>query len=211
MLKTTSQEFRKFFLLEFTKQLIHTFVPEEIVKVDVMVKEGGKERKQEIKEQIREVLKAPKLITPRTIPIRQQIRKAFKPLPRPLISPRRIQAPRFPPRLQYLRPIPKEIQIDLGKLNSIIKDPTVISIECDGPGKNIIVRNPSQRSTSTILTKEDIEVIIQEFSEVSKIPVQKGIYKVAAGKLILLAVVSDVVGTRFIIKKIPPTQQIIPR
>ena len=200
MLKTTSQEFRELFLTQFTRELINNFMPE--VELKTIVKEEEKEKKHEIK---LEEISPRRPISPRVVPIRQQRR--FK----PLISPLRIRESRLPPRLQYLRPVPKETPMDLGKLSDLIKDPKVKSIECNGPQKNIIVNVPNRQTTSITLTKEEIEAITKEFSEISKIPIHQGVYKVAAGKLILLAAVSEIVGTKFIIKKIPLPPPIIPR
>lgn len=203
MLKTTSQEFRTFFLLEFTRELINSFAPPEVIKLETIVKEEEKEQIKEIKAQIKEKKKEiQRQITPR-------ITQEFKPLPRPLVQGIKIQP--LPPRLQYLRPIPKEIEMNLGKLNPLIKDLSIKSIECNGPGRKIIVNNPNSQSTSIILTKEEIDEVIKEFSRVSKIPLQEGVYKVAAGKFILLSAISEIVGTKFILRRIPPVQNILQR
>ena len=42
---------------------------------------------------------------------------------------------------------------------------------------------------------------MKRFSEAAKIPVHEGIFKVAIGKLVLSSIVSQIVGTKFIIKK----------
>ena len=44
----------------------------------------------------------------------------------------RIPEIRLPPRLQYLRPRPTELEIDLAKLNPLVKDQAVKIIECNG-------------------------------------------------------------------------------
>jgi|TARA_Y100000310_G_scaffold54553_1_gene49974 hypothetical protein len=209
MLKTTTQEFREIFLLEFTKQLIKTTAPEEIIEIETILDEEEKEKKKEIKEHVKEKLEEPstkKLITPRTKSIKQRARK-FK----PLLSSLRIPENRFPQRLQYLRPIPQNIELDLGKLNQLIRDPQVQSIECNGENKRIIVRIPKAKKTEITLNEEEINEIVKEFSSKSRIPIQLGIYKVAAGRLILLSAISEVIGTKFIIRKIPQQQGLIPR
>lgn len=195
MLKTASQEFREFFILEFTRESIKQFVKEK--KPEFRTKEL---------ESPRQIQMQPSIMQ-RNIPTMQKISqiKKFIPMPKPLLSSLREEP--LPLRLQYLHPVPKEINMELGKLNSILKDPAVISLECDGSGKNIIVNNPSQRITNIILTKEEIDSIISEFSNISKIPLQDGIYKVAAGRYILLAAISEVIEPKFIIKKIPFVQQ----
>ncbi|MBU0894723.1 MAG: hypothetical protein KKF48_00470 [Nanoarchaeota archaeon] len=132
----------------------------------------------------------------------------FKPLPTtPKIRPPqpRLKIPetRFPPRLQYLQPIPTNFELNLGKINPLIKDPLVETIECSGQGQNLVVTGKmGTKKTKIILTKEEIQNIIQRFSTATKIPVSEGIYKVVRGKLILSSIVSEIVGSKFIIKKI---------
>jgi type IV secretory pathway ATPase VirB11/archaellum biosynthesis ATPase len=108
----------------------------------------------------------------------------------------------LPPHLQYLRPIARDIKIDLEKLNSLIKDPAVKVIKCDGPDEHIFVSGSmGVKPTNTILSREEIDNVIKKFSEISKIPVQEGIYSVVVGRLILSAIISEVVGSKFMIKK----------
>ena len=57
------------------------------------------------------------------------------------------------------------------------------------------------KRTNIILSKEDISDVIKKFSETTKIPLQEGIFRVAIGKLILSAIISEVIGSKFIIKK----------
>lgn len=180
MLQQTSANFRVFFLREFTKELIKNSAKQTF----------------EIK-QPQKIIKSP--IKQQAIPPRRQIpvqrRKLLSPLNIPEIS--------LPLRLQYLKPTPDKLQIDLGKLNLLIKDPAVRSIECHGPGENIIVKGTmGTKPTAIILNKEDINFVIDAFSKVAKIPVQKGIFKVAAGNLVLSAITSEIISSKFIINKL---------
>ena len=98
----------------------------------------------------------------------------------------------------------------MGKLNPLIKDRVVRNIACNGPDKNIMVKGMMGRKiTNIILSEEEINQTIKKFSEIAKIPVYEGIFKVAVGRLILSAIISKVVGSKFIIKKMmeysPPT------
>ena len=114
----------------------------------------------------------------------------------------RIPEPKLPARLQYLRPVPTKVQIDLGKLNPLIKDSMVRVIQCDGPDEDISVQgNMGTKKTSISLSKEEITSVLRKFSEEAKIPIEDGAIRIVVGNLILLAVVSDVVSTKFIIKK----------
>ena len=105
-------------------------------------------------------------------------------------------------RDQCGKPIPTNKEIDLGTLNTLVKDFAVKIIECDGPETNILVRgNMGTKTTKIILTKEEINNLIQKFSKTAKIPAYGGIFRVVVGRLILLAIISEVVGSKFIIKK----------
>lgn len=113
----------------------------------------------------------------------------------------------LPPNLQYLKPQPTYEPLDLGRLNQILQDPAVRSIECNGPEEKIVVKTATGAKPSGIaLGKEEINQVLQAFSTTSKIPLHEGIYKIAASNLILSAIVSDIVGSKFIITKMssPP-------
>ena len=118
----------------------------------------------------------------------------------------KIPEPKLPPRFQYLKPIPTDVPINLGKLSPLIKDSAVKSIECNGPDEKISVLTTSKKITSIVLSKEEINEIIKKFSELSKIPSDEGVFRAAVGRLIISAIISDVIGSKFIIKKIPHHQ-----
>ncbi len=119
---------------------------------------------------------------------------------------------RLPERFNYLRPIPVEKREEFGeKIDILILDPNVEAIECPGENEEIIVRGlMGEQRTELKLSKKEIDDLINRFSELTKIPVTEGIYKVVFGKLILLAVVSEVVGSKFLIKKMKIRRQIPP-
>ena len=183
MLNRSSREFRAFFLLNFTKELIEQFKPEGI-SVD-----------------------KPKRVASGDLFIELEQRKRSQQLVRPSIRPRkkilRVPKTKLPPHLQYLKPTPtRGVEIDLGKLNDLAKDPMVKDIECNGSGKNVLVRGSmGEKKTSIILTREEIDEIIQRFSEISKIPTHEGFFKVVVGNFIFSAIISSVTGSKFIIKK----------
>jgi Flp pilus assembly CpaF family ATPase len=118
----------------------------------------------------------------------------------------RIPQPIVPSTIRNIFPSLEEQQLDLGKLNPLIKDPTVISIECDGPDKNIMIKRirEGKRITNIILDEQEIKEIIKTFSEAAKIPSHEGIFKAAVGKLIISAVISEIIGGRFLITKLSP-------
>lgn len=99
---------------------------------------------------------------------------------------------------------------NMGKLNTVVADPRVESIECPGPNKNILVKKDGTiQRTMIILTEAEIKNIIKEFSQRTKIPLIGGTFKAALGEIILTAVTSEFVGSRFVVQKKNPFQQLI--
>lgn len=117
-----------------------------------------------------------------------------------------IPEPRLPPQLAYLKPTPSfNVDIDLGPLNLFLKDPSIISIECNGPDTGIIVKTQNQeRVTNVFLNQEEISQVIDIFSKQTKIPIEEGTFRVALGNLVFSAIISDIVGSKFVIKKLIP-------
>tara|TARA_Y100000034_G_scaffold41320_1_gene50836 strand:- start:635 stop:1183 length:549 start_codon:yes stop_codon:yes gene_type:complete len=182
MLEQTSKELRLFILIQFTKELIKNS------RKDRLIPSILKKRPQKI---------SPRLNLKKPVKYRQ-------------IQGLTIPESRLPPRFQYLKPTPRNIEIDLGKLNPLLKDPMVKTIECDGSDEKIKVRTIGLKITNIILNKEEIGEVIKKFSEATKIPIQEGIFKVAFGRLILTAIISSVVGSKFIIRKMM-YKPVIPR
>lgn len=91
------------------------------------------------------------------------------------------------------------------KVESLLRDPTIISIECPGPGRNILVKRYNQINLTRIsLNAAEINAIIDDFSKKARIPLVGGILKAAVGNSVISAVVSEFAGSRFIINKITP-------
>jgi len=211
MLKQTSKEFRKLFLLKFTKQLIDAYAPEDIAKLERILKKEDKkgttihgESKELIKSIIHEKEKELNFLEKkRDISERNSnLKKRFNSLrrTRPVL---RIPETRLPQTFQYLKPTATNTEIDLGRLNAFVKDPLVKVIECVGPDENIIVHGSmGTKPTSIVLKKEEIDEIIKKFAEAGKIPQDEGVFKAVVGKLILSAIISETVGSKFIIRKI---------
>lgn len=129
--------------------------------------------------QPRRILNRPNI---RSMPIQQMPRMNFKP-----------GAPQLGVNL---------IGLGLGKFDFLLSDPGVISIECPGPDKPILVNKNGIVQISNIrLKKEDIDNIIKEISEKTRIPLLQGVFKAAFGQFILTAIISEFVGTRFLIQK----------
>lgn len=239
MEQTFSNDFKKFFLLIFTKELIRHSLKGELTNLQEIIKTGEKEispktkvvvtkklNREEVPVQVKQI---PKPIPLPILNFQQnnrtempvQITPLPKPVPLPISNPAApvtipsqpivkrftkpslfIPEPKLPPHLEYLRPTPTPgVEIDLGKINSLINDPAVRVIE-GNPGERVVVTGTmGTKPTDIFLSKEDIDRIINKFSEESKIPTSEEIYRVVVGNLILSAIISEVIGSRFIIKK----------
>lgn len=200
-----SEQKRKFVLLEFTKELIRQsggeiFKLEDILKDEYkevrVEKRLGKTNEKRNHEKIKvheddDILRQePILAEPKIYPIKRPTSPLF------------IPKPKLPQRFSYLMPVPTNLEIDIGKLNSLIKDPLVKNIECNGPGQNIVVSGTmGRKKTNIFLSKEEIDEIIKKFSETTKIPVHEGLFRAVAGKLIFSAIISALIGSKFTIKK----------
>lgn len=202
MLTKTSEEFKVFFLLQFTKELIKNSVKNDLIELETILKKEEKDTHQEIIEKIKK----------RTMPTPKK-EEFIEPFPTAVKTKRlqipflKIPEPILPKSLQYLKPAPTKLEIDLEKLNPLIKDPLVNSIECRGTDEPIIVRGKMGiKKTNIILNKEEIDQTIKKFSETAKIPIQGGILKIVAGRLVLSAITSEIIGSKFIIKKMAYSQ-----
>jgi hypothetical protein len=101
-----------------------------------------------------------------------------------------------------IKPVVSKTAINLGKLNPLLKDPFVKTIESNGQNQKVVVTGRmGRKNTSINLNKNEINSIIQTFSQTAKIPISEGFFKAAVGDLILSAIVSEQ-NPRFIIKKI---------
>jgi hypothetical protein len=134
------------------------------------------------------------------IPIRPARPEPIQPVQRQMQPPQLMQ-PRQP-----MQPAPINAQfsgLNLGKINGLIKDPSVQSIECEGPKKQLIIKQNGQVVKSEIkLEKSDIDKIINEFSEKARIPLVEGMLRARVANMQISAVVSKVASSRFIITKI---------
>jgi hypothetical protein len=216
MKETFSDDFKKIFLLAFTKELIRHSKNKDISNLQRIIELEESKRKEKISSSfhVEQVPLPTKLKESIPIPERkisarspfpfQQLKQFTKQISRRSLV---IPEPKLPSHLEYLRPVPApSVEIDLFKINPLIKDPAVRIIEGNPDDKVIVTGSMGTKPTSIVLNKEDIDRIINKFSEASKIPVTEGIYRVVIGNLVLSAVISSIVGSRFVIKKI-----IVPR
>lgn len=91
----------------------------------------------------------------------------------------------------------------LHKLRNLLNDPLVLSIECPGPDKKILLKKYGNVNVVNLnLDEKEISAIINYFSQQARIPVISGMLKAAVKGLMISAVGSEFVGSRFIINKI---------
>ena len=218
MLENSSVELKTLVLLEFTKRLIISKNPMEfLIREKRELPKTKKENKFLDNEKFIEKIKAHQsyplgknkisdsegvfsgeieIQRPRQIPIQ-----------RPLQNTQILRVPetRLPPQFAHLRPYAtNEIDLDLGELNALLADNAVNVIESNGPDKAVIVKGGmGTKPTNIILSEQGINQIIQIFSKKSKIPAGEGAVKIALGRYILSAIVSEEAGSRFIITKLP--------
>ncbi len=96
-------------------------------------------------------------------------------------------------------------KLTLGKIEPILRDPTVLSVECPGPTKNVLVGKVNGIQTAPFsLTQEEINGIMNEISEKTRIPILQGLFKAVYNDLLVTAIISDYIGTRFFIQKRTP-------
>lgn len=229
MLKQTSKNFKRDFILEFTKELIRSTDKYKELTIKSKVKKIVKEEpKKEIegklpkKEQLKKIIhgklkeetKRISQLKKEEIPLTKSveiIKKEFRKKPKYIsatkkyprfFQPLHIPEPLLPETVRHIRPVPTSKEIDLGKLNPLINDPMVKVIECLGPNQKIFVSGLMGRKITPItLEKEEIEEVVEKFSKSSKIPLQAGVVKIAFGNLHLSSIISDITSPKFIIRK----------
>jgi hypothetical protein len=191
------------FLKEFTRQLIINSKPKS--KIDP-----------EIIERVRIKLEnktTPDLLIPKQ---RSQIIQIPKPVIRKQVPLKNLQGfmPSKPiPKTNMPFPIQKQTSkvehvikdsetIYFGKLAQFLSDLSVTGIECPGPNKNILVNKSGLVQASNVtMTAEEMQEILKDFSEKTKIPLIPGIFKALYNNFLITAVISEIAGNRFIIEK----------
>ena len=113
----------------------------------------------------------------------------------------------LPATIRDLRPTPTFTQLDLGKLNSLLKDPTLSVIICEGSNKSITVKRTGEgnRPTQVVLNEQEVQEIVQRFSQETKIPLSEGTFRTIVGSNLITAnISSDNKVQSFTITKIVP-------
>lgn len=91
---------------------------------------------------------------------------------------------------------------DYGKVAPLLEDPSISTIECLGKGKELMVVRAGQRQkTRIVLSDKDISNFLGKVAENSHIPLIEGVFRVSVKGFSVNAVISEMVGSRFVIKK----------
>lgn len=89
-----------------------------------------------------------------------------------------------------------------GKINALINDPSISTIQCDGADKPISVIRAGQRQiTKIVLNKEEVQGVLDKVAEDAHIPLLEGVFRAAVNGFAINAVISEMIGSRFVIKK----------
>jgi ribosomal protein S18 len=182
-----SEEFKRKFLFIFTKELINNSGRKEMIKLQSIVDERRKVEiitpketpKQIIQMKPQPILKREISESQKIIPKKIETRATIAPPTRPMIQrkimppPNKIlfiPEPTLPKHLEYLKPTaasPTENrEIDLGKINPLLKDPAVKIIEGSPDERVRVMGTMGTRVTDIFLSKEEIEAVINKFSEI---------------------------------------------
>jgi hypothetical protein len=126
----------------------------------------------------------------------------IRPIPEP--TPLAIQPPRPMARPVIIRPVAGAApKLDLNRLNSLIADDTITTIQCDGANLPLkIIKERRTEEIDLVLSEEEIRNIIRAFSAASGQPVTEPIFTALANSLQISAQISVFQGTKFVIKKI---------
>lgn len=86
------------------------------------------------------------------------------------------------------------------KVDNLLNDPRIKSIECSEGGISIS-RGKGSEKTGFRLNEQEAKSIIKKFSEKTKIPLGKGVFRAKVGNIAINAMISDVIDSRFLITK----------
>lgn len=226
LMQDKSEAFKIFFLIQFSKQLLRHSATYDISTLERILKEKTKqviEKREKEKERNKRKLfelveKKKSFVVENVAPVKSKKVEKFEiqrseHIPRKIMIrqsqslPPPIQRPNIPIGqlpfgLQHIRPTPSSEPIDIGNLTPYLNDPSVSTIECNGPETVVLIkRGREMRKTDVTLSKEEIEATLQAFSRAAKIPIHEGVYRVAVGRVILTAQISDETGSKFVISK----------
>jgi hypothetical protein len=168
------------------QQPVKLVKPEPVIEKKVEIKpEPVIERKVEIKPVVK-----PKPVLVKTEPI------VVKPKPKALPIVKKIK------KVDVKPVIKTPIKPGYGKLLPLLTDSQVMVIECSGADKPLqVIAGGRKHITNLSLNEDEINAILKKVSEDVHIPLLEGVFKAVHDNFLINAVVSRMVGSKFIIKK----------
>ncbi len=198
MIEKLSEEEKKLFLQEFTKELVKAAFPVDIYKLERILASKERPREKIIFEKKEAIKNLVKIEKEEALEIR---RERF--LRSPPIRRMNFGEPLFLRRMGELRPFPTMKKIDVGKIRMLLDDPKVKEVIYHGAHQKIKVRGfMGERNTNINLSQDEANQLLQNFSRNSKIPLQEGIFRAAVGRLIMVAQVKGNSAEQLSIKKL---------
>lgn len=91
-------------------------------------------------------------------------------------------------------------KLNLEKIEQLIKDSSVKTIECSGQNKTIIIRKDNEEIEAPSLTEEEIKDIIKEIAEKTNTQLSTT-FKAKINGFVMNAILSDFIGSSFVIAK----------
>lgn len=185
------------FITEFTLAIIKTLIGRRLYKPERQVIHADLVPK--MSSHVVEASMSEKILTPRPL----ETRKPILILPKNLAEPKK----EVTQKIDAIPDIQPKVNSSFAwnKIKPLMDDVAVTSIECNGPGKNLmIIRAAGRQPTRIVLNGEEIKFILETVSERTHIPVLEGVFRAQDDGYSIHAVVSDIVGSRFVIKKDTP-------
>jgi hypothetical protein len=119
-----------------------------------------------------------------------------------LPQPSTLQEVEVQPITQQIQPVQVIQESSYGRLGNFINDRSIIYIECSGYNIPISVTKLNQKQKTNIsLTEGEVKSFLNYISEKSKIPIIDGVFRIVVDGMLINGVVSDSIGTKFMIKK----------
>ncbi len=202
------KEASELFLMNFVGRIIENMHPQlEVIQPNLEKIHQAQEFQKSLNIQVSETEEKPLNIPP----LMTKKEETITALPSPQRNPAEpIKISSFQPRIpqKIFSPVPMNAS---EKIKALLRNPAVTSVECSGPGKSLVVHEFNMlKSTQIILTKEEIDNILEDISKRTKIPLIKGVFKAAVDNIHISAIISDLAGSRFLIEKIPPMHKLVP-
>jgi len=89
-----------------------------------------------------------------------------------------------------------------GKIIPLLNDPRVTLIECLGPNQPLgIMIMGRKQLTRIVLNASEVKGVLEQAADSAHVPLLDGVFRASVDNFAIKAIVSDVVGSRFIISK----------